>query len=98
MSIDLATKRVQLLKEIAPQLSSLAVLGNLAHPSYAPQMRAIEAGARSLGVQVTRIGVRNPNDFEAAFRAARKTQALIQLEDVLLCTQQRILVDLGYVN
>jgi len=98
MSIDLATKRVQLLKEIAPQLSSLAVLGNLAHPSYAPQMRAIEAGARSLGVQVTRIGVRNPNDFEAAFRAARKTQALIQLDDVLFSTHRSSLVELAVAN
>ena len=52
MSIDLATKRVELLKEIAPHLSRLAVLGNLAHPSYASQIRAIEVGARSLGVQV----------------------------------------------
>ena len=98
MSIDLATKRVELLKEIAPQLSRLAVLGNLAHPSYAAQIRAIEAGARSLGVQVESIGVRGLNDFGAAFRAARKAQALIQLDDVLFTNHRRSLVELAVAN
>ena len=70
-------------------------LGNLAHSSYAPQIRAIEAGARAL---VTRIGVRGPNDFEAAFRAARKSQALIQLDDVLFSTHRSSLVELAVAN
>ena len=52
MSLDLATKRVEVLKEMAPQLSRLGVLGNPSHPSYPSQMRAIETGAKSLGVQV----------------------------------------------
>jgi ABC-type uncharacterized transport system substrate-binding protein len=73
-------------------------LGNLAHSSYAPQIRAIEAGARALGVQVTGIGVRGPNDFEAAFRAARKSQALIQLDDVLFSTHRSSLVELAVAN
>jgi len=76
MSIDLATKRVALLKEIVPGLSRLAVLGNLEHPSYAAQIRAIEAGARLLGVRVESIGVRGQNDFETAFRTAREGRRL----------------------
>jgi ABC-type uncharacterized transport system substrate-binding protein len=96
MSIDLATKRVELLKEIVPQLSRVAVLGNLAHPSYAAQIRTIEAGAQSLGVTVEGIGVRGPDDFKAAFsRAARTTQGLIQLDDVLFSTYRRLLVELA---
>ena len=98
MSIDLATKRVELLKEIVPRLSRLAVLGNLAHASYASQIRAIETGARSLGVKVEAIGVRGPNDFEAAFRAARKTQGLIQLDEVLFSTHRASLVRLAVAN
>jgi putative ABC transport system substrate-binding protein len=98
MSIDLATKRVELLKGIVPQLSRLAVLGNLAHPSYGSQIRAIEAGARSLGVQVESIGVRGPNDFEAAFRAAQKAQVLIQLDDVLFTNHRSSLTQLAVAN
>jgi len=98
MAIDLAAKRLELLKEIVPQLSRVAVLGNLEHPSYASQIRAIEAGARSLGVRVDGIGVRGPNDFEAAFRRARMAQGLIQLDDVLFSTHRGRLVELAITN
>jgi putative ABC transport system substrate-binding protein len=98
MAIDLATKRVELLKDIVPQLSRVAVLGNLAHPSYASQVRAIEAGARALGIHVEGIGVRGPNDFEAAFRKARGAQGLIQLDDVLFSTHRGVLVKLAVAS
>jgi len=98
MSLDLATKRVELLREIVPQLSRLAVLGNPSHPSYPSQMRAIEAGAKSLGVQVEGIGVHGPNDFETAFRIARKAHALIQLEDALFTTHRDSVIGLSLAN
>jgi putative tryptophan/tyrosine transport system substrate-binding protein len=98
MSIDLATKRVELAKELVPKLSRLGVLGDRAHPSYASQMRAIEAGARSLDVQVESIGVHGPNDFEAAFKAARRSQALIQLDDPLLSTHRASLARLAIAS
>jgi putative ABC transport system substrate-binding protein len=98
ISIDLATKRVELLKEIVPRLSRLAVLGNPEHPSYASQIRAIEAGARTLGVHVEVIGVRTPNEFGAAFRTARKAQVLIQLDEVLFTSHRNALVELAAAN
>jgi putative ABC transport system substrate-binding protein len=90
---DLAMKRVGLLKEVVPQLSRLAVLGNPAHPAYASQVKTIETGVQSLGVQLDIIAVRDPNDFEAAFKMARRAQALIQLDDVLLTTHRTRLVE-----
>jgi ABC-type uncharacterized transport system substrate-binding protein len=98
MSIDLATKRVELAKELVPKLSRLGVLGDPAHPSYASQMRAIEAGARSLDVQVEGIGVHGPNDFESAFKASRRNQALIQLDDPLLSTHRAALARLAIAS
>jgi putative ABC transport system substrate-binding protein len=98
MSIDLATKRVELLKEIVPRLSRVAVLGNPAHPSYSSQIRAIEAGARTLGIQVEVISVRTPNEFGAAFRTARKAQVLIQLDEVLFTSHRNSLVELAAAN
>jgi putative tryptophan/tyrosine transport system substrate-binding protein len=47
MSVDLVAKRVQLLKELVPRLSRFAVLGHPAHPSYATQITAAQAGAES---------------------------------------------------
>jgi putative ABC transport system substrate-binding protein len=98
ISIDLATKRVELLKEIVPRLSRVAVLGNPEHPSYASQIRTIESGARALGVQVNVIGVSTPDEFEAAFRTARKAQVLIQLDDVLFTSHRNSLVELAAAN
>jgi ABC-type uncharacterized transport system substrate-binding protein len=98
MSVDLVTKRVQLLKELVPRFSRFAVVGHPAHPSYAAQIRAAEAGARALGVQLEIIGVGGPNDFEAAFKAARRAQALIQLDDVLLTSHRALLADLALGN
>jgi putative ABC transport system substrate-binding protein len=91
---DLGMKRVQLLKEVIPQLARLAVLGNPTHPAYASQVKTIEAGVRVLGGQVEAIAVREPNDFEAAFKAARTAQALLQLDDVLLTTHRARLLEL----
>jgi putative ABC transport system substrate-binding protein len=98
MSIDTLGKRLELLKEIAPHLSRVAVLGNLDHPSYTSQIETIEAAARSLRIRVDTIGVRDPKDFDAAFSRARSAQGLIQLDDVLFSTHRRRLVELAIAN
>ncbi len=98
MSVDLLAKRVELLKEVVPQLSRLAALGVPADPSYALQVKATETGARALGVQLDLIAVRSPNDFETAFKVARKAQALIQFEQVFLTTHRTRLLELAVRN
>jgi putative ABC transport system substrate-binding protein len=98
MSVDLLAKRVELLKEVVPQLSRLAALGVPADPSYALQVKATETGVRALGVQLDLIAVRSPNDFETAFKVARKAQALIQFEAVFLTTHRTRLLELAVRN
>jgi len=59
-------KLVELLKEIAPQVTRVAVIH---HPDQAPQIRmlqAVEAAAKSIGVQVTAVGARDPAAVERA--------------------------------
>jgi putative ABC transport system substrate-binding protein len=95
---DLAMKRVQLLKEVIPKLARLAVLGNPTHPAYASQVKTLETGVRALGGQLEVIAVRGPNEFEAVFKIARNSQALLQLDDVLLTTHRARLVELTTQN
>jgi len=95
MSVDLMGKRVGLLKELVPQLSRFALLGHPAHPTYAAQKEAAEAGARALEVQLASIDVRDPKDFETAFNAARKEQALIQMDGIFFTTHRALLTELA---
>jgi putative tryptophan/tyrosine transport system substrate-binding protein len=98
MSVDLVSKRVQLLKEVVPRLSRFAVLGHPAHPSYTAQIRAAEAAAKALGIQLEIINVSGPNDFEAAFKVARRGEALVHLDDVLFTSHRTLLVELALDN
>jgi putative ABC transport system substrate-binding protein len=70
LSADLTAKRLQLLKEILPGLSRVAVLWNAANPIAALLLRETEAAARTLGLQVQSLEVRGPDDFENALPAA----------------------------
>lgn len=67
---NLAGKRVELLKEIFPELTRIAHLSPAASSVTPPHFKATEAAAQGLGVRVQNVGVRGPNDLERAFQAA----------------------------
>jgi putative ABC transport system substrate-binding protein len=84
---ELGGKRLELLKEIVPQLARVAVLGDPSSPSYAPGWRETESAAQSLGVQVQSLEVRAPNpDFAGAFSAITRHRA-----DALLTLSQPLI-------
>ncbi len=67
---DLAGKRVELLKEIFPNLSRIAYLSpSVLTPGWS-YLQKTEAAARGLGVRVQALKVKSPGDLERAFRAA----------------------------
>ncbi len=70
---ELSGKQLQLLKEIVPQLSRVAVLGDPV--LNAPQFRATEVAARALAMHLQSVEVRALKDFNGALEAAKKGQA-----------------------
>jgi putative ABC transport system substrate-binding protein len=72
---DLSAKRLELLKEILPKLSRVAVLGNSANAGNGIQLRETERGAGALGVQLQYLDIISAKDIETAFREASKGQA-----------------------
>jgi putative tryptophan/tyrosine transport system substrate-binding protein len=67
---------LELLREIVPTASRIAVLVNPDNPNAAPQMRSAEEGARSLRVELGPVlAVRNAGDLEGAFEAAVRARA-----------------------
>src|SRR5215510_6614226 len=75
ISAELGGKFLELLKEIAPKLTRVAIL--LTQPVYTRRTNDIfikesEVPARALGVQLIPVVVRGPDDFEGAFRSMTK--------------------------
>ncbi len=72
---ELSGKRLELLKEIVPKLSRVAVLGTSTRPGNAQALKEIELAAKAFGVKLQYLDVLDPKDIETAFRAAVKGRA-----------------------
>ena len=101
ISPKLSGKRAELLKEVIPDLSRLAVLWHPDHPNTPRMFAEIEAAAPLLGLEVQSLEVREPNpDFEGAFGSAVRDGAngLLTLRDPLTIKHQQLIVDLAQKN
>jgi putative tryptophan/tyrosine transport system substrate-binding protein len=85
MAPDLGGKRLQLLKELLPEVSRVAVLWNAANPYSALVFKETAGAARTLGVELQSLEIREPPDIDAALEAAmgQHADALITVEDPL---------------
>jgi len=97
MASDLVGKQLELLKELVPKVSRVALLWNPANPGGAPQLRQAEAAARALGVQLQRLEARDPQEIDSAFAAMTRERAgaLLILPDAIFGNQQRQIAELA---
>ena len=72
---ELSGKRLELLKEIIPRLSRVAVFGTSTQTDTAQLLREVELAAKSFGVKLQYLDVLGPKDIETAFRTASKGRA-----------------------
>jgi len=72
---EISGKRLELLKEIVPKLSRVAVFGTSTLPDNSQRLREVELAAKAFGVKLQYLGVLDPKDIETAFRAASKGRA-----------------------
>ncbi len=93
---ELGGKRLELLKEIVPKLSRVAVLGDRNSPGYGPQKREIEVAAPALGLKL-QIVEPGPKDLESAFSTITKERAgaLIVLQGPLTGSYRKQIVELA---
>jgi putative tryptophan/tyrosine transport system substrate-binding protein len=68
-------KQLQILKETIPHASRVAILSNPADPSFATQVREVEATARSLRIRLQHVEARGPEEFDSAFAAMERERA-----------------------
>ena len=100
LSPGLSAKQLELLKEIIPRLSRVAVLGSLIHPGTAQSLQEMELAARAFKVQLQYLDVVDPKHIETAFGAARKERAnaVLVLTSVVTNSHRQQIVDLAVKN
>jgi ABC-type uncharacterized transport system substrate-binding protein len=94
-SQELIGKRIELLKELVPNLSRLALMHNIGNPMGPPEWEEAKSAAGSAALEVILLDVRNKNDLHHAFQRAvqERVDALIVGADGLTQVEQRTIVD-----
>jgi len=97
---EISGKQLELLKEIIPNLSRVAVLGISTNPGNAQSLRETEVAAGAFGVRVQYLDVLDPKDIETAFQAAKKerARAVLVLSNPVLLLQRTQVVGLAVKN
>jgi putative tryptophan/tyrosine transport system substrate-binding protein len=97
LSDELIGKRIELLKEVVPNLFRLALLHNIGNPMSPPEWEEARAAARTLALQVVLLDVRIEDDLRRAFQAAveQHVDALLIGADGFTQAHQRAIVELA---
>ncbi len=91
MAMELSSKRVEVLKELVPKATRIALLSNPEHAGELSEYRVTEETARRLGAATTRYLVRAPQELAPAFAAIRasKPDAMIVFPDSLTLARRK---------
>ena len=97
---ELSGKRLEILKEVVPKASRVAVVGTSTAPGYAQVLKEIELAAGAFKVQLQYLDVLDPKDIETAFRAAKKkgADAILTLNSPILQSQRAQIAELAVKN
>jgi putative ABC transport system substrate-binding protein len=94
---ELSGKRLELLKEIVPNVSSVAVLLNTQNPQSQIELKEMQTAAQAMSLQLHPTGISTEDGLEDAFTAMNKAavQAVVVLTDPILFSQRKRTVDLA---
>jgi putative ABC transport system substrate-binding protein len=90
ISGEVVGKQLELLKEVVPKVSRVAVVQNPSNDTHPHMLRQAEGAARALGVQLHIVQAHTPPEIDAAFTAMRSQRAggVLVLRDPLFLTQR----------
>ena len=86
LALDLAAKRVEILKEVAPAITRVAVLSNPEHAGEPSELQVTREAAHKLGLEIEYFPVRTDDNFEPAFGkiAQSDCEALLAFPEALM--------------
>jgi putative ABC transport system substrate-binding protein len=97
---EMTSKRLELIKELAPATSRIALFANMSNPVAPPQWEETKAAARSLGIQAELLDVRSQDDVSRGFElaVARHVNALLVAFDGLFQANAGMITELAARN
>jgi ABC-type uncharacterized transport system substrate-binding protein len=97
---EVSGKRLEILREVVPKLSRVAVLGSSAATGYAQTLKEIEPAAKAFQMQLQFLDVLHAKDIETAFQAASKgrAQGVLTLNSAVLGSQRAQIAELAAKN
>jgi putative ABC transport system substrate-binding protein len=97
MAPELLGKKMQLIQELVPTISRVAILWNPSNASNVPQIRHAQDAARAMHVKVQLLEARGPREIDNAFAAMTKERAgaAIVLADTVFIAYRRHIADLA---
>jgi putative ABC transport system substrate-binding protein len=81
ISGDLIAKRLELIRELLPKLTRVAILVREASPTAAQYVHETQAAARNLGIELQIVSERDPNDLDGMFATLQGLSALVVADD-----------------
>jgi putative tryptophan/tyrosine transport system substrate-binding protein len=92
---ELSGKRLEILNEVVPRLSRVAVFGTSTQPGHAQALRETKLAAEAFGVKLQYVDVLAPKDIETAFRGASKgrAEAVVGLGGAVLNSERTQVVE-----
>jgi putative tryptophan/tyrosine transport system substrate-binding protein len=100
MAPEAAGKRLELLKEVLPQLTDVAVLWNSANPYSANGFKETQSAAKKLGVNIQSLGVKGPDELTDALTSldSKHPDALVTIDDPLTLDYRQQIIDIANAN
>jgi len=100
LSPELGGKRLELLKQVVPSVSRIAVLWNANNRGKAAELRELKTAAHRLAITVWSVEIRGEADFERAFRmiSRERTDALLTLREPVISGHRRQIVQFAVRN
>ena len=91
VAAELSAKRLEVLKDTFPSLRKIAMLWNADDLAMTLRYKSAETAARTLGLEVQALGVREPEDFAAAFAAMVRDRpdAILMVTDALTALHRK---------
>ena len=93
MVSDLASKRLELLREVVPSLRRLAILANTGNPAVVLELREVQSAAGALGLEVVTSEIQQSKDIAAAFKVLKSG-----VDALYVCTEPVVFTNVIPIN